>query len=574
MDINGVIEGFSVALQPINLLFVFVGVLLGMVVGVLPGLGPAPTIALMLPLTYVLPSEAAIVMLAGIYYGAYYGGTITSVLMKLPGEAASVVTVYDGHQMALRGRAGPALGISAIGSFIGGTVAIIGLFFFSPIIAAFAIKLGPPEYAMLAITGLLMVTVLGQAKPSKNLVIAAIGLLVATVGIDMVSGVSRFTFGSPELLRGIDFVAVSMGLFGLGDVLYDLEHEVRQARVQGKIGRVLPTKKDMKDSAGSIARGSVIGFFLGLLPGGGGVVSSLASYAVEKKVSKTPEEFGKGAIAGVAGPETANNAGSTSSFLPLLSLGIPSNVVLALMYGALLIQGITPGPTLVTEHPGIFWGVLASMVLGNLMLLVLSLPMVGMFVNLVRVRIGVLATVIVLITMIGVYSVSNSIFDMWVMLGFGVVGYIMRKTGYDPGPLALALVLGPLLESSFKQSLLMSDGSIAIFVQRPVSLIFVLLLVALVVFQVIARRKSKVERRYYSALNAVRHGETIADATGAIAAVGLKEEEVTQGSEPGAHKPGGEGSGTPPLAAEEGGANPGDADSIRNLSTNHSRGEQ
>ncbi len=519
MDINGVLEGFSVALQPINILFVFIGVLLGMIVGVLPGLGPAPTIALMLPLTYVLPPEAAIVMLAGIYYGAYYGGTITSVLMKLPGEAASVVTVYDGHQMALKGRAGPALGISAIGSFIGGSVAIIGLFFFSPVIAQFAVKLGPPEYAMLALAGLVMVTVLGQAKPSKNLIIAAIGLLVATVGIDMVSGVSRFTFGSPELLRGIDFVAVSMGLFGLGDVLYDLEHEVRAARVSGKIGRVLPTKKDMKDSAGAITRGSVLGFFLGLLPGGGGVVSSLASYAVEKKVSKHPEEFGKGAIAGVAGPETANNAGSTSSFLPLLSLGIPSNVVLALLYGALLIQGITPGPSLVTEHPGVFWGVLASMILGNLMLLVLSLPMVGMFVNLVRVRIGVLATVIVLITMVGVYSVSNSIFDMWIMLGFGVIGYAMRKTGFDPGPLALALVLGPLLESSFKQSLLMSGGSVGIFVTRPVSLIFVLVLVGLVVFQLIARRRSRAERKYYAITRAQKRGKEIPDATGSLATI-------------------------------------------------------
>ncbi|NLA66067.1 MAG: tripartite tricarboxylate transporter permease [Leucobacter sp.] len=527
MDINGVLEGFAVALQPINILIVFLGVVLGMVVGVLPGLGPAPTIALMLPLTYVLPTEAAIVMLAGIYYGANYGGTITSVLLKLPGEAASVVTVYDGHQMELHGRAGPALGISAIGSFIGGTVAIIGLFFLSPVIAQFAIKLGPPEYAMLAITGLIMVSVLGQAKPSKNLVIAAIGLLIATVGIDAISGISRFTFGSTELLRGIDFVAVSMGLFGLGDVLYDLEHEVKSARVQGKIGRVMPTKQDMKDSSGAIARGSVLGFFLGLLPGGGGVVSSLASYAVEKKVSKHPEEFGRGAIAGVAGPETANNAGSTSSFLPLLSLGIPSNVVLALLYGALLIQGITPGPTLVTEHPAVFWGVLASMILGNLMLLVLSLPMVGMFVNLVRVRIGVLATVIVLITMIGVYSVSNSVFDMWVMLFFGVVGYVMRKTGYDPGPLALALILGPLLETSFRQSLLMSGGSVSIFVERPVSLIFVLLLVGLVVFQMIARRKSKIERRYYEATAAVRHGEEMADATGALTTVAEELDENT-----------------------------------------------
>ena len=502
MNLDDVLLGFQVALGLENLLYVFIGVLIGMIVGILPGLGPAPTIALMLPLTYVIPAESAIVMLAGIYYGAYYGGTITSVLLRLPGEAASVVTVYDGHQMALRGRAGPALGISAIGSFIGGLVAVIGLIFLSPVIAQYAIKLGPPEYAMLAIVGLLMVSALGQAKPTKNVIVAGLGLLIATVGIDSVTGIARFTFGSVDMLRGIDFVAVAMGLFGIGDVLYDLEQKARGARLTGKIGRVLPTKKDMKDSSGAIARGSIIGFVLGLLPGGGGVVSSLASYATEKKVAKHPEEFGKGAIAGVAGPETANNAGSTSSFLPLLSLGIPSNVVLALIFGALLIQGITPGPQLVTEHPEVFWGVLASMVVGNLMLLVLALPLVGVFVNLIRVRIGILSAIIVVVTMVGVYSVSNSTFDMWVMLAFGVVGYAMRKTGYDPGPLALAIVLGPLLESSIRQSLLMSNGSPAIFIERPFSLFMVLLLVAIVVIQfIVRRRRSKLEDQFQETLH-------------------------------------------------------------------------
>ena len=369
-------------------------------------------------------------------------------------------------------------------------------------IAQYAIKLGPPEYAMLAIVGLLMVSALGQAKPTKNVIVAGLGLLIATVGIDSVTGIARFTFGSVDMLRGIDFVAVAMGLFGIGDVLYDLEQKARGARLTGKIGRVLPTKKDMKDSSGAIARGSIIGFVLGLLPGGGGVVSSLASDATEKKVAKHPEEFGKGAIAGVAGPETANNAGSTSSFLPLLSLGIPSNVVLALIFGALLIQGITPGPQLVTEHPEVFWGVLASMVVGNLMLLVLALPLVGVFVNLIRVRIGILSAIIVVVTMVGVYSVSNSTFDMWVMLAFGVVGYAMRKTGYDPGPLALAIVLGPLLESSIRQSLLMSNGSPAIFIERPFSLFMVLLLVAIVVIQfIVRRRRSKLEDQFQETLH-------------------------------------------------------------------------
>lgn len=474
MDFSDVLIGFQVAFEPMNLLWVFIGVVIGMVVGILPGLGPAPTIALLLPITFTLDPAAAIVMIAGVYYGAYYGGTITSVLLRLPGEAASVVTVYDGHQMALKGRAGPALGISAIGSFVGGVVATIGLIFFSPVVANYAVKMGPPEYVMLAIGGLLMVSVLGQAHPIKNIIVVVFGLLVASVGIDSVTGVTRFTFGNMEMMRGIDFVAVTMGLYGIGDILYDLEQEVRGSRLVGKIGRVLPTKKDMKDSSGAIARGSVIGFFLGLLPGGGGVVSSLASYAAEKKVSKTPEQFGKGAIAGVAGPETANNAGSTSAFLPLLSLGIPSNVVLALVYGALLIQGITPGPQLVSAHPEIFWGVLASMLIGNLMLLVLSMPLVGIFVNLIRVRIGILATVIMVVTLVGVYSINNATFDIWLMLIFGVIGYIMRKTEFDPGPMALAMVLGPLLETSFRQSMLMSSGSMGIFIERPFTLAVVL----------------------------------------------------------------------------------------------------
>lgn len=491
MDFASVLSGFAVALDPINLVYVFIGVVVGMVVGILPGLGPAPTIALMLPLTYVIPTESAIVMLAGIYYGAYYGGTITSVLLRLPGEAASVVTVYDGHQMALKGRAGPALGISAIGSFIGGTVAVIGLFFLSPVVAAFAVKLGPPEYTMFAVVGLLMVATLGESKRLKNFIVVCFGLIIAMVGIDSVTGVARFTGESTELLRGIDFVAVAMGLYGIGDVLYDLEQKTTGARIKGKVGRVLPTRKDMRDSSGAIARGSVIGFVLGLLPGGGGVVSSLASYATEKKVSKHPEEFGKGAIAGVAGPETANNAGSTSSFLPLLSLGIPSNVVLALIYGALLIQGITPGPTLVKDHPDIFWGVLASMVVGNLMLLVLSVPLVGVFVNLVKIRIGILSCIIVVVTMVGVYSVSNSTFDMWTMLVFGVIGYLMRKGGFDPGPMALAIVLGPTLETAFRQSMLMSDGSATIFVQRPVSLFLVVLVAAIALAPLLMGRRKK-----------------------------------------------------------------------------------
>lgn len=496
MNFADLILGFEVAFEPINLLYAFVGVVIGMVVGVLPGLGPAATIALMLPLTYSVPPQAAIIMVAGIYYGAYYGGTITAVLLRLPGEAASVVTAYDGYQMALQGRAGPALGISAIGSFVGGVVATIGLLFFAPVVAEWAVTLGPPEFAVLAFAGILMIATLGQGGALKNLISACLGLMVAMVGTDLITGSSRFTFGSVDMLSGIDFVAVAMGLFGVGDILYELERGGAGQKIKGAIGRVLPTRKDMRDASGAIARGTLAGFFLGLLPGGGGVVSSLASYSMEKKLSKHPEEFGHGAIAGVAGPETANNAGSTASFLPLLTLGIPSNVVLALVYGALLIQGVTPGPQLVSEHPDIFWGVIASMVVGNLMLLLLSIPLIKPFIALTKVHMSILSTVVVMITMIGVFSISNSTFDMWTMIAFGIIGYWMRKTGYDPGPFALAIVLGPLLESSFRQTMLMSEGSFAIFAERPVTLIGLLAIVLLASGRVLMNiRRKRVLRR-------------------------------------------------------------------------------
>ncbi|MDJ0350770.1 tripartite tricarboxylate transporter permease [Cryobacterium sp. PH29-G1] len=459
--------GFSVAFEPTNLLFVLIGVVIGTAIGVLPGLGPTATIALLLPITYTMDATTSIIMLAGIYYGSMYGGTITSVLLRLPGEAASVVTAIDGYQMTKQGRAGTALGIAAIGSFIGGTVSIIGLTFLAPMLANVALAMGPAAYVALMVLGLFLVTSIGTGSTIKSLCMAGLGLALSTVGQDPIDGSSRFTFGSVGLLSGFDFVAVAMGLFGVGELLHSLEKSEHGQAIKVKIKNIWPSRKDMKESSGAIARGSVLGFFIGVLPGGGGVISSLASYAMEKKRAKDPSRFGKGAIEGVAGPETANNASSTSAFIPLLVLGIPSNVVLALIFGALLMHGMTPGPQLIAEQPNLFWGIIASMYIGNLMLLVLNIPLVGVFVQMLRVRTGILIAFALLIVMIGVFSINNSPFDMWVVLGFGVLGWLMNKTGFDPGPLVLAFVLGPILEKSFRQSMLISGGSLEIFVTDP-----------------------------------------------------------------------------------------------------------
>ena len=471
-------EGFSVALDPVNLLFVLIGVVVGTAIGVLPGLGPTATIALLLPITYTMDPTASIIMLAGIYYGSMYGGTITSVLLRLPGEAASVVTTFDGYQMTKQGRAGAALGIAAIGSFIGGTVAVIGLTFLAPGLGKIALSMGPAGFVALMVMGLFLVTSLGTGSAIKSVCMAAVGLLLSTVGQDPINGSARFTFGQAPLLSGLDFVAVAMGLFGVAELLRSLEQTEKAQIIKTKIKNIWPSRKDMKDSAGAIGRGSVLGFFIGILPGGGGVISSLASYALEKRRAKDPSRFGKGAIEGVAGPETANNASSTTAFIPLLVLGIPSNVVLAMIFGALLMHGITPGPRLMTDHSGLFWGVIASMYIGNLMLLILNIPLVGIFIQLLRVRQGILVAFSLLIVLIGVYSINNTSFDMWIVLAFGVLGWIMSKTGFDAGPLVLAFVLGPILEKSFRQSMLISGGSLDIFVTDPAAAIIFSLILA------------------------------------------------------------------------------------------------
>lgn len=488
---NELINGFAVALEPANIIAVFVGCLLGVVVGVLPGLGPVTTISVLLPFTYALDPTTAIILLAGIYAGTMYGGTVTSVLLRLPGESASVVTTIDGYEMAKQGRAGPALSIAAIGSFIGASVALVGLTFLAPSLSRVALLLGPPEYAALAVLGLVLVAYIATNSFKKSIVAASAGLFLATVGLDPISGAVRFTGGSPELTEGIGIVTVALGLFGIGEVLHNLSEPPDQEKPSLRIGKLLPSRTDFKRSRGAIGRGSIIGSLIGLVPGGGGVVSSLVSYGVERKVSKRPEEFGKGAIEGVAGPETANNASATSAFVPLLSLGIPFNVAISLVFSVLLINGITPGPRLITNEPDLFWGVVSSMYLGNVVLLILSLPLVGVFIQILRLKFHVLAPLIIAMSLVGVYTVDLSTFGMWSAICFGVIGYWMRKGGFSPGPLVLAFVLGAILENALRQSLILSDGSLGIFVTRPGAASILLVGALLIVSSVISFAKSR-----------------------------------------------------------------------------------
>jgi putative tricarboxylic transport membrane protein len=469
-DFAGLLQGFQIALSPVNLLWCLIGSVLGTAVGVLPGLGPAATIALLLPVSMKMGSPiTAIILMSGIFYGAMYGGSTTSILLNIPGEAASVVTCIDGYQMAKKGRAGAALGVAAIGSFIAGTVGVIGLTMMAPPLAEFALKFGPPEYVSLTVLGLLLATYLAGSSPLKGLTMAIFGLILGSVGLDPLSGAVRFDFGIPDLQSNIDFVTIAMGLFGVGEILISLEASETASILTTKIKNVFPTIADLARSGWAMFRGSVIGFLVGILPGGGAVLSSLISYAVEKRVSKHPEEFGHGAIEGVAGPEAANNSAASSSFIPLLTLGIPGNASTAMIFAALLIHGITPGPFLLKEHAPVFWGVVASMYIGNVMLLILNLPLVGMWAQLLKVPYAFMAPMIMVLTLVGVYSVNNSVFDIWVMLIMGVFGYLARKLKFDLGPLLLAFVLGPIMERSLRQALLMSHGSFGIFFIRPIS---------------------------------------------------------------------------------------------------------
>jgi putative tricarboxylic transport membrane protein len=461
--------GFSVVLAWQNLLYCFLGVLMGTLVGVLPGLGPVAAMSLLFTATLHIPPVSGIIMLAGIYYGAQYGGSTTSILLNIPGEASTVVTCIDGYRMARQGRAGPALGISAFGSFIGGTVSILGLMLLAPPLANFAIRFGFTEYFSLMCLGLVMVSFLARGSMIKAMMMAAVGLFLGTVGMDIMVGKPKFTFGLDLLMDGVGLIPVVMGLFGISEVMLNLEESFHQEIFKAKISHLLPNLRDWKDSILPIFRGSFLGFFLGILPGGGAFVSSFTSYAVEKRFSKHPERFGTGAIEGVAGPESANNAGAGGAFIPLLTLGIPSNAVMALLLGLLLTHGVQVGPLLLKNHGDIFWGVVASMYIGNAMLLVLNLPLIGIWVKILKVPYQILFPLILLFCVIGSYSLNYTTDDVLLMIFFGVVGYLLKKFEYDAAPLILALVLGPMMENSLRQSLLVSQGSFLIFVTHPIS---------------------------------------------------------------------------------------------------------
>ena len=467
---DNILLGFQVILDPINLLFCFIGVLVGTLIGVLPGIGPTAAMALLLPATFKATPTSSIIMLTGILYGAMYGGSTTSILVNIPGEASSIVTCIDGYQMARQGRAGPALGIAAWGSFIAGTVSVIALMFISHPLAKAALSFSFPEYFALMCTGLIAVTYLARFSILKALMMAMFGLLIGNVGLDMITGLPRFTFGINELTDGVGIIPVIMGLFGITEVLENIEQQLENRQIfKTHVRNLWPSLKDWAEAKWAILRGAIIGFFIGVLPGGSGTLSSFFSYAVEKKVSKHPERFGKGAIEGVAGPESANNASTGGCLIPLLSLGIPPNVTMAVLFSALVIHGIQPRPTLITDHPDIFWGLVASMYVGNVMLLILNLPLIGIWVQVLKIPYRILFPLITLFCLIGAYSVSNSTVDLILMIFFGAMGYLMRKFGYEGAPLVLAFVLGPMIEQALRQSLLLSGGTFMIFISRPIS---------------------------------------------------------------------------------------------------------
>jgi putative tricarboxylic transport membrane protein len=466
-------------MAPGNLLACFVGALIGTLIGVLPGIGPVATISLLLPVTLYLSPISATIMLAGIYYGAQYGGSITSILLNIPGEATTVVTCIEGYKMARQGRAGPALAISAIGSFIAGSLGVIGLMLFGPPLANFALNFGPAEYSSLIFFSLMLVGYFGGKSLPKAIMMAAVGLLIGTVGQDFVTQEFRFDFGISEFADGISQVPILMGLFGVAEVLCNIEQVVRASTLTEKIGRLWPSRKDWRDSIGAILRGSGIGFFMGIIPGSGAIIPPFTSYAIEKKISKHPEKFGNGAIEGLAGPESSNNAAAQGSFLPLLCLGLPPNAVAAILLGALMIHGVRVGPLLMSERPDLFWGVVTSMYVGNILLLILNLPLIPLWVRVLKVPYYILFPLILLFCLVGAYSVNNSLVDVVVLIVFGFAGYWMRKYEYEVAPLVLGLVLGPIFEYSFRQSIILSQGDLSVFITRPLSAVFIIAALAL-----------------------------------------------------------------------------------------------
>jgi len=489
--IDSLLLGFSVALQPAVLWYAFIGCLVGTLVGVLPGIGPLAGISILLPITFGLNATNAIVMLAGIYYGSQYGGSTTSILLRIPGEASSVMTCIDGNAMARKGRAGAALCIAAVGSFIAGTFGVIMLTLIAPPLATVALKFGPPEYTTLLVLGLIFLAYMSTSSLTRTLLMASLGLLLGCIGIDPLSGHFRYSFDIPELGDGIGIVPVAVGLFGLGEILSTPSHKVSGEIVRPKLRELWPNREEWRQAAAPIGRGTVLGFIVGIIPGSAHVISSFLSYALEKKLSKNPEQFGKGAVAGVAGPESANNAASTGAFVPMLALGIPTGPVTAVLIAALLVHGVPPGPSLVNDHPNVFWGFVASMYVGNLVLLALNLPLVGLFVHLLRIPYAYLYPLIIMFCVIGVYEVNHSIVDVWIMLIMGVVGYALKKFGFDPAPLVLGLVIAPIFEMSLRQSLIMSDGNWVIFASRPIAAVLLAISVALLVASAVSAIRAK-----------------------------------------------------------------------------------
>jgi TctA family transporter len=484
--------GLGVALSWQNLVYCFIGCFLGTLVGVLPGIGPVATVAMLLPFTFGLGPAPALIMLAGIYYGAQYGGSTTAILVNIPGESSSVVTTLDGHQMARKGRAGPALGISAIGSFIAGCISTLVVGYFAPPLAEVALKFGPAEYFSLMVFGLIAAVVLARGSVIKAIAMVCFGILLGLVGSDVNSGSIRFAFGAPELADGIGFVALAMAFFGITDVVMNLEHTDKTDVYKERIGSVLPSLDDMKMSFWAIMRGTALGSILGILPGGGALLASFAAYMFEKKIAKPPRHFGEGDIRGVAAPESANNAGAQTSFIPMLTLGIPSNPTMALMIGALMIQGIQPGPQVMTERPELFWGLVASMWIGNLMLLVLNLPLIGLWVKLLAVPYRLLFPAIFVFCCIGVYTVDSKVFDVYVLATFTAVGYILIKLDCEPAPLILGFILGPMMEEQMRRAMMINFGDVSVFFTRPLSAAF--LIAAAVLMLVIALPSLRAKR--------------------------------------------------------------------------------
>jgi len=473
--------GFAVALAPDVLLYAFVGCLVGTLVGILPGVGPLGGISLLLPVTYGLDATSAIVLLAGIYYGAMYGGSTTSILMRIPGEAASVMTCVDGYAMTQKGRAGAALAIAAVGSFVAGTLSVVALMLLAPPLAEFALRFGPPENFALMVLGLFVLAYMSSGPMTRSLTMAALGLLLGMVGMDTMTGLFRFEYGLSELGDGIGIVPVAVGLFGISEILISASNSGGTVVRAPRLRELLPHWDEWRASAGPIGRGTVLGFFIGIIPGPGHVISSFVSYSVERRLSKHPEQFGHGAVEGVAGPESANNSATSGAFVPMLALGLPSGAVPAIMLAAMMIHGIAPGPLLIQQQPQLFWGVIASMYVGNVVLLLLNLPFVGLFVNILRIPYSYLYPSILAFATIGVYAVNNSVVDVWIMGAAGLLGYVLRKLDFEIAPIILGLVLAPMLELNFRQSLAMSAGSYGIFFTRPITGVMLLAAIALLV---------------------------------------------------------------------------------------------